>query len=125
MTFARSQKGMSMLGWVVVFGLAAFFASAGFKMLPHYMDFWSIEKSIMSLETDSAVGVKTVSDFHRHVKKGMQVNGVRGLDLDEAMSVQLEGNEFFVHLNYEKREPLIQNLDLVVTFDKEFRIRAQ
>jgi len=26
-------------------------------------------------------------------------------------------------LKYEKREPLIENIDLVVRFDKEFRVR--
>ena len=35
----------------------------------------------------------------------------------------IENNEFQVHLKYEKREPLIENLDLVVNFDKEFRVR--
>ena len=36
---------------------------------------------------------------------------------------KLENNEFRAHLKYEKREPLIQNLDLVARFDKEFRVR--
>jgi len=125
MVFVRSQNGMSMLSWVVILGLVAIFASAGFKLFPHYMDFWSLEKTIMSVETDRAAEVKTVSAFYRHVKKGMRINGVRHLDLDEAMTVEQEGNEFLVHLNYEKREPLLKNVDLVVTFDKEFRIRVQ
>ncbi|GLK61261.1 hypothetical protein GCM10017624_34240 [Azotobacter vinelandii] len=34
----------------------------------------------------------------------------------------LENNEFRAHLKYEKREPLIESLDLVVNFDKEFRV---
>jgi len=32
-------------------------------------------------------------------------------------------NEFRAHLNYEKREPMIQNLDLVARFQKEYRLR--
>ncbi|MNH44919.1 hypothetical protein D3C79_1072210 [compost metagenome] len=55
----------------------------------------------------------------------MQVNGIRDLDLDKALKVTLENNEFLAHLQYEKREPLVENLDLVVRFDKEFRVRAQ
>ncbi|MEO4047457.1 DUF4845 domain-containing protein [Pseudomonas sp. CAU 1711] len=125
MKFARSQKGMSMLGWMVVLALVAFFASTAFKMLPHYMDFWSLEKAITSLETDRAAEVRTVRDFYAHVEKAMQVNGIRDIKLDDVLEVQLEGNEFLAHLQYEKREPLIQNLDLVANFDKEFRIRAQ
>ncbi|WP_368855384.1 MULTISPECIES: DUF4845 domain-containing protein [Enterobacteriaceae] len=37
--------------------------------------------------------------------------------------MQLEDNQFRAHLKYEKREPLISNIDLVVHFDKEFRVR--
>jgi type II secretory pathway pseudopilin PulG len=125
MKLARSQKGMSMLGWLVVLALVAFFASTAFKMFPHYMDFWALEKAITSLETDRASEVSTVRDFYSHVEKSMQVNGIRDIKLDDVLEVQLDGNEFLVHLQYEKREPLIENLDLVANFDKEFRIRAQ
>jgi hypothetical protein len=53
----------------------------------------------------------------------MQVNAIRDLNLQEALKIKIESNEFRVHLKYEKREPLIQNIDLVVRFDKEFRVR--
>ena len=125
MMFARSQKGMSMLSWVVVLTVVAFLASTAFKMLPHYMDFWSLEKAIESVETDRALGISTVSDFYSHIDKSMQVNGVRDLNSKEILDVKIEGGDFLAHLKYERREPLIENLDLVANFDKEFRIRAQ
>ena len=49
MTFARSQQGLSILGWLVVLAVVAFFASTAFKMLPHYMDYMSLEKIITCL----------------------------------------------------------------------------
>ncbi|MCY1188401.1 hypothetical protein D9M73_295040 [compost metagenome] len=77
------------------------------------------------METEKALEIRTIPDFYSHVSKGMQVNGIRDLDLDKALKVTLENNEFLAHLQYEKREPLVENLDLVVRFDKEFRVRAQ
>lgn len=44
------------------------------------------------------------------------------LNLQEVLNMTLENNEFRAHLKYEKREPLIESLDLVVNFDKEFRV---
>lgn len=123
MTFARSQQGLSILGWLVVLAVVAFFASTAFKVLPHYMDYMSMEKIITSVETDKAADVRTVGEFYNHVSKGMQVNNVRDLNMRDALQVKVENNEFQVHLKYEKREPLIENLDLVVNFDKEFRVR--
>ena len=123
MTFARSQQGLSILGWLMVLAVVAFFASTAFKMLPHYMDYMSMEKIITSVETDKASDVRTVGEFYNHVSKGMQVNNIRDLNMRDALQVKVENNEFLVHLKYEKREPLIENLDLVVNFDKEFRVR--
>lgn len=123
MTFARSQQGLSILGWLVVLAVVAFFASTAFKVLPHYLDYMSLEKIITSVETDKASDVRTVGEFYNHVSKGMQVNNIRDLNMRDAMQVKVENNEFLVHLKYEKREPLIENLDLVVNFDKEFRVR--
>jgi len=123
MTFARSQQGLSILGWLMVLAVVAFFASTAFKVLPHYMDYMSMEKIITSVETDKASDVRTVGEFYSHVSKGMQVNNIRDLNLRDVLKVTQENNEFRVHLKYEKREPLIENLDLVVNFDKEFRVR--
>ncbi|SDL13111.1 DUF4845 domain-containing protein [Pseudomonas indica] len=123
MTFARSQKGLSILGWLVVLAVVAFLASTAFKIIPHYLDYMSMEKIISSVETDKALNIQTVGDFYEHVSKGMQVNGIRDLDMKKVLKVNMENNEFRAHLKYEKREPLIENLDLVVRFDKEFRLR--
>ena len=125
MTFARKQKGMSVLGWLLILAVVAFLASTAFKIIPHYLDFFSLEKIISSVETEKALEIRTIPDFYSHVSKGMQVNGIRDLDLDKALKVTLENNEFQAHLQYEKREPLVENLDLVVRFDKEFRVRVQ
>ncbi len=123
MTFAGSQRGLSLLSWLVVLGVVAFLASTAFKMLPHYFDYMSLRKIITSVETESNMDIRTVGDFYGHVSRGMEVNSIRDLDLREVLAVKVENNEFKVHLKYEKREPLIENLDLVARFDKEFRVR--
>jgi phosphorylcholine metabolism protein LicD len=123
MTFARSQKGLSVLSWLAVLAVVAFFASTAFKMLPHYLDYMSMEKMITSVGTDQGLEIKTVGDFYSHVDKGMQVNSIRDLDLREVLQIKVENNQFVAHLKYEKREPLIENLDLVARFDKEYRVR--
>ncbi|MCU1715930.1 DUF4845 domain-containing protein [Pseudomonas sp. 5P_3.1_Bac2] len=123
MKSAHSQKGMSLLGWLVVLCVVAFLASATFKVLPHYFDYMSMVKVINSVETDKSSEVRTVADFYSHVSRGMEVNNIRDLDLQKALKVSLENNQFHALLKYEKREVLIKNLDLVVRFDKEFNVR--
>ncbi|MDF3931487.1 DUF4845 domain-containing protein [Pseudomonas citronellolis] len=123
MNYAGSQKGMSLLGWLVVLALVAFLASTAFKIIPHYLDYYSIEKAITAVETDKAADVRSVPEFYAYVDKALTINNIRDLNLQDALSVEQDNNEFRAHLKYEKREPLIENLDLVVHFDKEFRVR--
>lgn len=112
-----------MLSWIMVLALVAFFASTAFKMLPHYFDYMSMDKIISGVESEKTMEIRTVRDFYSHVRKGMDMNGIRDLNLEDSLKVVIENNEFKVHLDYEKREPLIRNLDLVANFDKEYRLR--
>lgn len=107
----------------MVLAVVAFFASTAFKMLPHYLDYMSMDKIITSVEDDQTMDIRSVGAFYGHVIKGMEVNSIRDLNLKEALKVKIENNEFRAHLKYERREPLIENLDLVVRFDKEYRVR--
>lgn len=123
MKFARSQKGLSMLSWLVVLCIVGFLASVFLKVFPHYMDFYSLQKIVTSAETESAYQLRSPNDFYAHVNRGIEVNNLE-FDLKDMMDVRMENNEFLVHLKYEQRESLIENLDLVVHFDREYRVRA-
>ena len=101
MSFASSQKGLSMLSWIVVLAVVAFLASTAFKMLPHYFDYMSMDKTISSVGAGGLEDVRTVGDFYRHVGKGMEVNGIRDLDLREAVKVEIVEGQFQVQLSYE------------------------
>jgi hypothetical protein len=122
MTFAGSQKGLSFFGWLVVLAIVAFAATTGAKVIPHYLDYMAMKKIIEQAETDKTANIVTVGSFYDYVRKGMQVNNIRDLDLNNALSITAENGRFLAHLKYEKRESLIQNLDLVVKFDREFSV---
>lgn len=118
----KSQKGMSLFGVLLGLAVLAFVATTAMKLVPHYMDYWSLKKSIESVATDKSTEINTVGEFYSHVSRGMQVNNIRDLDLNKVLSVTEEGNVFRAHLQYEKREPLIQNLDVVMKFDHNFSV---
>jgi hypothetical protein len=122
MKSAHTQRGMSFISWLVVLGFLAFMASAVFKVLPHYFDYMSMEKIITAPETDKALEIRTVGEFYAHITKGMQVNNIRDLNAQDVVKIKIENNQFLVNLKYEKRESLIENISLVVSFDKEFRV---
>lgn len=124
---SAKQRGMSLLGWLVVLILAGFFASVAFKLLPHYMDNKALDKMISAVDREAASGVKvgSVGEFYSYINKGMQVNNIRDLKATDIMKARQEGGELQVELKYEVREKILKNIDLVVSFDKQYRVRNQ
>lgn len=122
MTFSTSQKGFSFVGWLLVLALVAFATSTAFKLVPHYLDYMTMKKIIEAADNNQALDITTVNDFYGYVGKNMQVNNIRDIDLDKALKVTVENNAFKAHLNYEQREPWLQNIDLVMKFDKQLSV---
>lgn len=127
MRFPRSQQGMSIVSTIIVLSVLAFFVIVLFKIVPHYLDNKALDRIIMAVETDQATGsaVRTPAAFYAHVSKGMQINSINDLSAQDAMKVTQSGSEFHVHMQYERREPILKNIDLVVKFDKEYRVRPR
>ncbi|RMT82017.1 hypothetical protein ALP40_01910 [Pseudomonas viridiflava] len=122
MTFPASQKGMSWVGWLLTLALVAFAISTALKIVPHYLDYMEMKKIIQAVETNKGLDITTVNDFYSYVEKSMQLNSIRDIDLNKALKVTVENDSFNAHLNYEQREPLIQNIDVVMKFDKQLSV---
>ncbi|GAC1038210.1 DUF4845 domain-containing protein [Pseudomonas sp. No.117] len=116
------QQGLSFLGGLLALCVIAFLASTAMKLVPHYLDYNALTKVIESIGDNPDNQIRSVSDVYSYVGKGMQVNDIRDLDLQKAMRVEADGNRLQIYLDYEKREHLIRNIDLVVRFNRDFRI---
>lgn len=124
MKLAHSQKGLSMLGWMLALVVVAFLASVALKIIPHYLDNNSLRTVITSVETDPSLKIRTVGEYYQHLKKGLKINAI-DLDIQETVEIKQERNVFIVNVKYERREPMIKNIDLVLNFDQEYRVRMQ
>lgn len=124
MKLAHSQKGLSLLGWMLALVLVAFIASVAFKIIPHYLDNNSLESVITSVETDPSLKIRTVGEYYSHVSKGLQINAI-DLNIKDTIKITQDRNTFVVNVKYERREPMIKNIDLVLNFDQEYRVRMQ
>ena len=120
------QQGISVMGALFGLVLVGFFASIGFKVLPHYMDNKALVKMINAVDRDSGgVQIRSVGEFYTHLNKNMSVNNIRDLNAADIVEIHSEGPDFYVDMKYEVREPILKNIDLVVKFEQKFRVRNQ
>jgi len=118
-----SQRGLSSIGWLMVILLAGFFLTLAFKMVPAYVDNIYVTDALKSLRELGAgqqgyAGV-TDSEVRRHLSGYFNINNVRA-DAVKSLKVERKSDRILVNMNYEVREPLFYNVDVVMRFTNQF-----
>ena len=116
----HKQKGMTMMGWLVVAIMIAAAVTVAMRLGPHYVDFRTIQ-AVMNGLPESELHLMRTRDIQELLKKRMKINNVRDLDLREAITIDRTKEETVLIVNYERREPLIYNVDAVMVFEESFR----
>jgi len=117
------QKGMTAIGWMMVLGLIAFFTLITLRMVPLYMEFGKVSSTLESLKEQPNITQQTKGEIVKLVSKRFDVNDVKNVD-PRKIKVSKERGVLKVAINYERREHLIGNVDVVAIFDKQIEIVA-
>jgi len=120
----HSQKGASFFGWLAVIALLVFGMVIAMKLVPIYMDHYSLRNIITTVNEDPNVKVNSLRDLNMYIEKGMRLNGIRDIKPKDAITTTQSGqNAYTVVLKYEVRAPLLNTVDLLVHFDETFIVR--
>ncbi len=124
MTNLHKQKGMTAVGWLLVLGLIAFFTLIVLRLAPMYLEYSKVESVVDSLKDEPGIASQSRAQILKLVQKRFDVNDVRTVDPRTALKVSRDKGVTTVRVEYERREHLMANIDVVGTFDKEIRIVA-
>jgi hypothetical protein len=123
MNAVSNQQGASLIGGLILLAAISLVAIAGMRVVPHYMDFWALKKAMDKASSDPSTKVEGADEYFEYVNRSMQVNNIRDLDLKNALKITEQSGGLLARLAYEKREHLLGNIDLVVTFDHQSSVR--
>lgn len=116
------QFGMTMTSWLLVLGVAVFFLLIGIKMVPTYLENYSIRQVLQNMENDRAVRKMTPGEIRQSFMKRLKINSVYEFERN-AIKIKKEksGNTSIV-LDYEVRKPVAGNVAVVMTFNESAQI---
>jgi len=117
------QKGMTAIGWLLVLGLIAFFTLITLRLVPAYLEFAKVTSVLESLQNEPGITRKTKGEIISMIAKRFDVNDVYQVDAKQ-VKVTKEKGVLKVSINYERREHLVGNVDVVTTFDKLVEVVA-
>ena len=114
------QRGISSAGVLLIAVLLGLFFIVGLKVGPLYVDHNLITGLCQDLIDNGEANGMTVTEVRDRISSTLRINNVTDFDLN-SIRMRKENGEAIITVAYEKRVPLIANLDIVATFDESLR----
>lgn len=120
----KRQNGMTMLSWLVVLGILVFFMLIGIKMVPTYLENYSIKTILANMENDRKVRSMSPAEMKKSFMKRLKINSVYEFDRNW-IKIKKEkfGTRFSV--DYEIRKPIAGNVSIVMVFSESALLPPQ
>jgi hypothetical protein len=121
----RKQRGVTMIGWIVLLVPMAIVIYAGIRVGPEYYEYYKLYTAVRDtakqLETeDGLTPLKIRGALQRRFDTGY-IDDVRATDLDVTRNT--DGSSWDILLDYDSTVPLFGNLLLTMDFDKTVTIK--
>ncbi len=122
--YRSGQRGMGMLGFIVIIALVAFFATIVLKVGPRYLDFWTV-RTIME---ETAANPQQIQRGTRGqgiisaVDKRLNINSVYNRKGSDFVVKKIDGGKYLLSIDYEDRVHLFFNVDAVTIFSHQVEV---
>jgi len=119
----HKQRGMTLISWVLVLGIAFLFGVAALRLVPVYLEYMKISSSLNVVQGEFSGQTPTVTDVRKALARQFDVNDVHIIKKDD-VKIERQGGAFVMRAQYDHRTPFIANVGFIVAFDKSVQITA-
>jgi hypothetical protein len=114
----RTQKGITLIGFVLVLLVVGFFAYAAMKLVPVYSTQMGVVKSMKQLQLEPGINDKGIDDIRRDLNVKFDLQYVdESIIPPQNIQLKKNGGASSLRIFYDRRVPFIYNVDLLVHFD--------
>jgi Domain of unknown function (DUF4845) len=115
MSTRQQQRGLSIVGFIMVAALVMLAVMIGFRMVPAYIEWYTVKKVMTNTLATSKDGF-TLYQFRRDFDlkaSADYIDSVRGADIE----VTKEGNQLVATANWQRVLHLVGNVSLLLEFE--------
>lgn len=110
------QGGMGFLSWIVVIAVLGFGAVVGFRLIPIYLQAYTVDTILKDVAKESAGKKHSKQQIWDTITKRLDINSVEGIK-KENFSFSRANDKTTIAIKYEVRTKLVGNIDGLVHFD--------
>lgn len=124
MKLRTRQRGITLLGALVMLGILGFFAFLVMRLFPVYSEYHSVTTAMKGLQGEPGVGQMTPEKIRELLNRRLYISYVESVKPNH-VKITRSGTGYNLNIKYEVRRPLAYNLDFVASFDKTVELQRQ
>ncbi|HEX5961320.1 MAG TPA: DUF4845 domain-containing protein [Rhodanobacteraceae bacterium] len=122
----KRQSGITLIGFVIILVIAAFFIYTAMKLVPAYMDYFNVAKALNTVATQSTSGNMSVEEVQRQLdtQQLSQYFADEDIAAKNISVINTPKGGSSLKLSYDKKIPWIYNIDFLLHFEKTVPLRV-
>lgn len=116
MAMKRTQRGMSLLGFVITLGVAGLFVYFGMRVFPMYYEYYSVKQALKGLQNEPGIAEQDVGSIKTLFFRRLDISYSENVKPQDVKLERGENGGWKMAVDYEIRKPLFANLDIVGKF---------
>lgn len=118
----RTQRGMTLIGFILVLAVVGVFVYMGMKLIPMYSEFYAVKQALTGLASEPGIADKDTAKIKDLFFRRLYISYAENIKPEHVKIVRKDAG-YVMTVDYEVRKPLIANIDVVGKFhaDKELR----
>lgn len=114
----KRQRGMGIMGWIMLIAIVLFFVMLGVRMAPSYMEFYSMSKILENIKTDSQYRQAAPKELRKIFNRRIDINSIYDFE-QKYLKIDRSKGKTRMILDYEITKPVAGNVSVVMKFHKE------
>lgn len=114
---ASTQRGITLIGFIIVLAVVGFFAYIAMRLVPVYTEYYSVVSAMKGVAEEPGVADLPPSRVRELLNRRFDISYVDNVGPGDIHIVR-NAQGYTLNVQYEVRRPLIYNLDLVARFDR-------
>ncbi len=110
------QKGMTFLGFILIAVIGLSLVLAGIKIVPNYIEFFSVKKTLASVSNDINFNSMTNAEIIKSFDKKANINYITVINGRDLIISSGANGKKVITAQYEVVEPLAFNLSALMDF---------
>lgn len=118
-TMPSRMRGLSMISWMLVLVITVVLGTAAIRIIPAYMEYGTINTAINNTLQDNRIGMQSDQEVRQALGRRFDINNVNSISPND-VAISKQGGMLYLSIDYEVRESLFGNVDLVISFQKDY-----